>query len=251
MRSICERFRFFYLFAVLLGAAALVGHADGQDGNKKEPDRCFLWKVSSKMNTVYLLGSMHVAKKDLFPLAKEIEDAFAGSKTLVVEVDTEAIDQAKMQKLVLQQGLYPAGETLSKNLPKKTMDALEKYCAKRGIKVETLEPFRPWMAYLLVTVGELKAMEMSEEGIDKHFLKQAKTRKKPIVELETAEAQLQLFSELTPDLQEKLLAKTLADIGELKTQMEEIVTAWKAGDAKTMEDIMLPPWSNAIRRPRR
>ena len=237
MRSLIVRFSPLFVLAALL--AALAGQAQGQGDAKKEAERCFLWKATSKTTTVYLLGSMHVAKPNLFPLAKEIEDAYAGSKKLVVEVDTAALDQAQMVKLVVQHGKYPAGESLSKNLSKKTKEALDAYCAKKGLKPEALDSFRPWMVNLVVSVSELQALGLSDEGIDKHFLKKAKADKKPIVELETADAQLKLFADFTPELQEKLLAKTLTDVGDIKGQMDKIDAAWKAGDAKAMEDIML------------
>lgn len=224
------------VLAVFSSAAVLVP-ARGQD---KQPERCFLWKVSSKSNTVYLLGSMHVAKPELFPLAKEIEDAFAESKKLVVEVNTEGIDQAEMLKLTFNKGLYPAGQTLSKSLSKETLARLEKYCAdKKTLKVATLDPMRPWLVSILLTVEELKTSGYSEEGVDKHFLKKAKAQKKPIVELETAAAQIELFASMTPELQDKVLAKSLAEAGAFKTSMDKMVALWKAGDAKGMNDSVL------------
>ena len=36
----------------------------------------FLWKVNSETNTLYLLGSIHFMKKEMYPLAEEIEGAF-------------------------------------------------------------------------------------------------------------------------------------------------------------------------------
>lgn len=241
MRSFVSRSRFFFAIAALLGAAFLVGRpAGGQEGTKKEPERCFLWKVSSKTTTVYLLGSMHVAKPDLFPLPQEIEDAFAKSKKLVVEVNTEGLDQAKILKLTFQKGMYPASETLSKNLSKKTLDLLEQYCAtKKGLKIANLDPMRPWLVTMLLMMKEIKAAGFSDEGIDKHFLKKAKAQKKPIMQLETAEAQLELFSEMAPDLQDKMLAKTLTEAGEMKNLMEKMIAAWKAGDAKAMNETIL------------
>jgi uncharacterized protein YbaP (TraB family) len=224
----------------LLGVlASLPGPAGGQDVAKKGPEHCFLWKVSSKTTTVYLLGSMHVAKADLFPLPKEIEDAFANSTKLVVEVNTESADQAKLQVLALKHATYADGGKLSKNLSKKTMDALEKYCATKKLPVASLDPMRPWFVSLILAVEEMKAQGFGDNGIDKHFLTKAKMQKKPVVELETAEAQLSLFAELSPEFQEKLLAKTLSEIGEIKGQMEKMTAAWKAGDAKAMNDMML------------
>ena len=58
------------LFLFFLCTALYNG--DAVAGNQKN----FLWKIQSKTNTVYLLGSVHFMKKEIYPLNKEIEDAF-------------------------------------------------------------------------------------------------------------------------------------------------------------------------------
>ncbi len=45
----------------------------------------FLWEVSSESNTVYILGSIHLARKDIYPLDPVIEDSFAKADYLVIE----------------------------------------------------------------------------------------------------------------------------------------------------------------------
>ena len=49
--------------------------------------KSFLWKVQSKTNTVYVLGSIHYLKKEMYPLDEKIEKAFEQSEILVVEAD--------------------------------------------------------------------------------------------------------------------------------------------------------------------
>jgi uncharacterized protein YbaP (TraB family) len=39
------------------------------------------WKATSGANTIYLLGSIHLGSKDMYPLPREFEDAFAASNT--------------------------------------------------------------------------------------------------------------------------------------------------------------------------
>src|SRR5688572_17338730 len=78
------------------------GDADG---------RLFLWKATSKTNTVYLLGSIHVATEDMYPLPDEILKAFAASKALAVEVDLTKVDPAAMQTVMMEKGVYPPGDT--------------------------------------------------------------------------------------------------------------------------------------------
>jgi len=47
----------------------------------------FLWKVQSRSATVYLLGSIHFLKEDIYPLHKAIENAYESSNNLVVEAN--------------------------------------------------------------------------------------------------------------------------------------------------------------------
>src|SRR5581483_9357791 len=98
-----------------MGLVVFVGLPLGaQQDSGKEPGHRFLWKATSKTTTIYLLGSLHVVTKDIFPLPKEIEDAFADSKKLVVEVNAVGLDQQKLLEMTVKKGTYPKGETLSK-----------------------------------------------------------------------------------------------------------------------------------------
>jgi len=52
------------------------------------------WKVSDENNTVYLLGSIHIADATLYPLSKEILNAYEKSDVLVVEADISKQEEA-------------------------------------------------------------------------------------------------------------------------------------------------------------
>src|SRR5262245_20719223 len=131
---------FVWLPSAILATVVLVpGSAPGQ-----QTEKCFVWKVSSNTTTVYVLGTMHLAHPSLYRLTEEIEDAFASSKALAVEVNSETIDKAKLSGLVTRKATYPKGESLSKSLSKKTMDLLTRFCNKKKLKVEGLERVRPW-----------------------------------------------------------------------------------------------------------
>jgi len=60
------------------------------DDAPKAPARtgkCMMWKWHHPPPPFISSGSIHVASKDMYPLAKEMEEAFAKSDTLVVEVN--------------------------------------------------------------------------------------------------------------------------------------------------------------------
>ena len=50
-------------------------------------ERLLFYKLGEADAEVYLLGSMHLARADIYPLRAEIMQAFAGAGTLAVELD--------------------------------------------------------------------------------------------------------------------------------------------------------------------
>src|SRR5436190_24149385 len=86
--------------------------------------KLFLWKASSPTTEVYLFGSIHLGKKEFYPLAKEIEAAFERSKFLVLEADESKLEPGKLQTLVLEQGMYAPDDSLSKHASAETMKTL-------------------------------------------------------------------------------------------------------------------------------
>src|SRR5262245_18559517 len=94
---------------LVLSAVARLTTAHAQSG------RAFMWVAQSNTATGYLLGSLHAAQKDLYPLDQRIENAFAKSHTLVVEVDeSEMGPQVQLQ--LAAKGMYPLGDTLDKHI---------------------------------------------------------------------------------------------------------------------------------------
>lgn len=202
--------------------------------------KCFLWKVTSPTNTVHLLGSVHAMTAEDYPLAAEIETAFDKSKVLVVELDVTRIDKVKMQKLVVERGVYPAGQSLTESLGKETRELLQGYCEKRKLPMQSLDRLRPWLVGVQLIQVEIKAQKMSSElGIDNHFLDAASKAGKEIRELETIESQLGLFSSRTPELQEKSLKVFLSEVDQMGERMEKLRAAWRTGDSAAVEDLGL------------
>ena len=82
---------------------------------------------------------------------------------------------------------------------------------------------------------ELQKLGLSPEyGIDNYFIKKAEN-KKQVVELESIDYQVNLLNSFSDAEQELFLASTLKDLDLLKKEINTILTAWNAGDTKTME----------------
>ncbi len=202
--------------------------------------KIFMWKATGKSGgAVYLVGSMHLAVPDIYPLPKPMEEAFAKSDALVVEVDITKIDQAAMMKKIQETGMYAGEDSLSKHLSKETKAAFDAYCKDNSLPAPIFEKMKPWMA--VITIEELtmqKAGLDPANGIDMHFLTAANKDKKSVREFETADFQLDLMAGLEDNFQDKQLADTLKEMATITKQIGTLKDAWQSGDAKAMNDII-------------
>jgi hypothetical protein len=197
----------------------------------------FLWKVQSKTNTLYILGSIHSLKKEMYPLNKKIEDSFDKSDVLVVEANINDIGQIDIQRL-LETAFYSGNETLEKHVSRETYELVKKEFGGLGVPLELINKQKPWFLALTLTSLELLKLGFDPNyGIDIYFLSKA-TGGKKIKELESIDYQINLFSKFSDDDQELFLLYTLKDINVLGRELDKLMEAWTSGDTKSMESII-------------
>jgi len=163
-------------------------------------EKNFLWRVQSKRNTVYVLGSIHLLKKDVYPLSRTIEGAFEKSDVLAVEANVNDISRLDIGKL-MESSVYPANDSLEKHVSGNTFNLIKEETARSGLPMELVYNQRPW--FLGLTLESLELMKSGYDpnyGIDKYFLSKAEGRKK-ISELESLDYQINLLAGLNDDEQ--------------------------------------------------
>jgi uncharacterized protein YbaP (TraB family) len=198
----------------------------------------FVWKISSGDNFVYLLGSVHAADADIYPLAAPIENAFEMSDKLVVELNILEVSPLKAALLLTKYGTYPEGEGLQDNLPEDLYARLRVQFKELGVSLDILDNYRPWA--IVTTMEELAIQEAGyteEYGIDLYFLNRAIDSGVEVVELETAEYQIELLSSISDETMVRLLVLGLEDPLEIE-DLEFMFQAWEDGDAARMEELM-------------
>lgn len=205
--------------------------------------KSLLFSINHQESTVYLLGSIHLAKPELYPLDNEIIQAYKKSEIVVVELDPSTEESMKsVQDSMLSAGRYPEGKSLSTELSAKTYTALEDYMNKAGLSISEIQGLRPWMVMLKLSMEEMIRLGYSPDlGIDSYFLDQAKSDNKTIISLETAEEQMALLSKDNRDFQDKLLRYTLESMDEMEPILNDMFTYWKTGNAVAFEKIMSVP----------
>ena len=214
---------------------------DGPEKSSIVNPRTFLWEVrseNSSANTVYILGSMHIARETLYPLDKRIEDAFGKTDILAVEVNLSEVDNLLVLNEFMVKGIYSEGDTLEARLSNKTFELVKKKTQELGMDMEEVNICKPWfLALNLVTTESLKLGFDAKYGIDNHFLEKAKGVKN-IVGIETVDYQISLFDSFSDKQQELFLFNTLVDLDILGSEIERIVDIWKKGDIDGMEFVL-------------
>ena len=206
-----------------------------------EASRGFLWKVEQNGNTVYLLGSIHVANEAMYPLRDEIENAFAEADHLAVEVDITKTADPKIQEYVEKIVTYQDGSKLPDHISKETYELLGEVLADFGLPTNALDQVKVWnvsntLAYLKMADSDFEA----GLGIDLYFLMQALENGTSILELESYQSQLEMFDGFSKELQEALLIGALQGFyedSEDASGVDALSQMWVTGDEEVLKSL--------------
>jgi len=233
MRRIAKAFVFICL--ILFITSFLYSQNGLHEGGKS----C-LWKVETPNNIVYLMGSIHVLKKENYPLKSSIERAFADAQTLVFEINLDSAETGRAQMMILNRALYHDRSTLKESIREEIYQLAAKKASELGLRMEQFNGFKPWFFAMSLMAMKIQTLGFDPNyGIDKYFFSRAKQTQKEIVGLESIEYQIGLFDEMEKKDQEQLILQTLEELDLFGSEIHELVHAWESGDLKTLEEMVL------------
>jgi uncharacterized protein YbaP (TraB family) len=203
------------------------------------PDRHCLWEVRGARNTVYLLGSVHMLSAADGALPGEMNDAYARSASLVMELDLNEAGPDSMLGSSIEATLLPEDQSLSAILGPKLYAEFVARAEPLGLDPALAERLQPWFAALLLEQLTLAGSGFAAEaGVDMQFAHRAQLDHKPIIALETVAEQLGYFSQLTPSQQLDFLRTTLHELDNEGSETATVVRAWQHGDVAELERLM-------------
>lgn len=224
------------LLRVLILVVLLVAVASSAVAGEK----LFLWKIEGEHATVHLTGSIHVGRPDFYPLPEAIADAFAGADVLAVEVDVsdpEVMQQAA--EITMTKGMLTGEATLESSLDPELYARLVAYAAERDINLAMYGKFRPSIVAMALVMEEYERQGFQASlGIDTHFLDAARKLGREIRQLESIEAQMALFLDMSDRLDDLLVAEVMDQSEALLELTNKMVEAWQAGDAAALDALL-------------
>ncbi len=214
-----------------------------------------LWKVTNGKNTLYLLGTVHVDRSNVYPFHKSLRAALASAQTVIFELDFN--DQEGLAEFAAMQ-TYSDGTTLKDHISPELYASTVQVFADLGMSEEAVAAYKPWA--LANSLMSLATQDETTTGapmaIDLYLNSAAVNAGKQIDAVETYAFQCSIFDTLSPEYQEAYLAgyvnlaliddtlemteeqkKELQEAMEYQEkQMDAMMETWKAGDAAAFEE---------------
>ena len=235
-----HRNRFHGTVWLLLLLVFRTSETTAQNPSQAPVKKSCLWRAVWRDSTVYLLGSVHLLKPDIYPLSEAMERAFVDSSKLVLEVNLDSLNSPDAQQTMLAKALLPEGKTLNEILSPATYQAVRQKVEALGLDIEALKRMKPWFLSLSLVAMKMQQLGYdAQHGVDRHFFERARKAKKDVLGLETADFQLNLLDSLPARSQEESLLQTLKELDQFETEFEQIMRAWAAGQEKQLNDLLL------------
>jgi uncharacterized protein YbaP (TraB family) len=217
--------------ATLCWCVAAIALADGGHHS--------FWSAKGGHNTVYLLGSVHVLKPEDSDLPPDSLRAYDHAKALVMELDLNNISPESLLGTDLSEEMLPQGQTLAEALGPSVYGKFVTHLQPLGVEPDFFSQFQPWFAAISLEQLELARLGFeSGSGVDEQFAARAQTDNKPIIALETIEQQLGIFAHLSLDEQRRFMLYTLDDADDTAGATDAVITAWRNGDTKSLEQLL-------------
>lgn len=221
---------------VLITGLLLTGCESGEKTKEDQP--LLFWEVTDGdgEEKLYLMGSIHIGTEEMYPMADPIEQGFAASDALAVELDLLAYESDYATQLALSYayGVYQDGTTAKDHMSKETYEAAKEVLTEYGLYQPACELLKvsQWSS-LLQQAAITEAGFDSAYGVDRYFLRKAKEQEMPIYEVESVEFQLEMMDGFSDDLQEYIVKSNL-DIPALAEAQRAMYAAWQQGDAELL-----------------
>ena len=241
-----------YQEAMVMSVRLVLAVYDGADAGSQG----LLWKVTNGKNTLYLLGTVHVDRSNVYPFHKSLRAALASAQTVIFELDFN--DQEGLAEFAAMQ-TYSDGTTLKDHISPELYASTVQVFADLGMSEEAVAAYKPWALAnsLLSLATQDETTTGAPMAIDLYLNSAAVNAGKQIDAVETYAFQGGIFDTLSPEYQEAYLAgyvnsaliddtlemteeqkKELQEAMEYQEkQMDAMMETWKAGDAAAFEEI--------------
>ena len=203
-----------------------------------------VWKVSKGNDYIFIGGTVHILPPSELPLPKEFDQAYKQSDSIVLEAKLPDASDAEFQLNMMQQMTYSNGKTISSFLSTKTQQKLSQYVSSLGVELAMFEHFKPGLLVTMLALLEAKKAQLSGEGVDIFYSKQANRDNKGIAYLESAEFQMNMIANMGIGDEDRFIKSNLEQMTDFKAMFLGLLKAWRVGDEQQLNKLAILPMKN-------
>ena len=168
-----------------------------------------LWKAEGNGNTLYLLGSIHTDRSNLYPFHKQLRDIITSAELAAFELDfnsQEGIDEFTAMQV------YSDGTTLKDHIDPELYQEVVEALTSLGTPEEQIASYKPWALANTFTALSMTDDTASENAmaLDLYVSAKASNLGIQVEGIETYAFQGKIFDDLSNEYQENYLAMTLS-----------------------------------------
>jgi uncharacterized protein YbaP (TraB family) len=217
--------RWLFALSLLCGVAAHAGSP--------------VWAIHGNHNTVYIAGSVHLLKAGDSRLPPAFDQAYSGSKALVMEIAVDKVDPVQTASWMMEHGMLKDGATLKSIIGDERYKRVSAEAERLGVPMEAADMMEPWALGLQLL--EMQYMQLGfdpQQGVEQQLQHRAQADGKPISGLETIDEQLGLLEGMSHSDQAKFLDMVVSEMRGVESETQSVVSAWRSGDSAKLAALL-------------
>jgi uncharacterized protein YbaP (TraB family) len=197
----------------------------------------FAWKVEGDQSSLYLVGTIHILKPTLLPLAPVYDQFFREVDQVAFEINP--LLQSDPQRVQLVESLARADPKLVKKaLGKDLRKRLSRHLKSQGGHISGFYRIQPAFTALQVSQSRIAALGYSGNlGLEMHYARQASALGKAVLELESPVTAIEIFTQLPLSSQVVMLDETLKELDLVQVGVGKLIRAWLLGDVQQIYEV--------------
>ncbi len=177
--------------------------------------------------TVSLFGTIHITKKEFFPLPNNVTDTLKQADALVEEINLT--DSQTM--LEMMQYMTTKGKTSDIDLSAAlSFTEKEKLRTILGSQTDAMMQMRPWIIATAVLVERAKKWGFTDKSVDTHLAELATAQQKTVLGLEKPSEQFSIFEKLSKKERLAFLRDSLIADDEFREAFQKTIQVWQNDD---------------------
>jgi len=220
-----------------LAAAFTVFVPAARAENARVAAKPLMWVIKDADSTIYLFGSIHVMRDDIYWLTPELRQKFESADSLWLEIPN-LDDSMAMIQTVQKYSANPANN-MTEGLSDAEVERINQLAAPYGGSAKQLMGVRKWAVGLFLTTQKIASLGYNPRtGVDVTLLNGARYFGKDVQGLETMDEQMQALVPANDAEDIKALRETLSYIDGLPADLPPLVKAWVEGDEAALTRLL-------------